>query len=57
MSPSDKSKDNDGKGVSRRDFLQTAGTTTLAVGSGALSLTSRTGQAQQSPSEKIVKHC
>jgi arylsulfatase len=52
MSQSDKSKDNSAKGLSRRDFLQTAGIATLALGSGAMSLTPETAQAQQSSSVK-----
>ena len=48
MSQSDKSKDNSSKGLSRRDFLQTAGMATLALGSGAMSLTPQTAQALQS---------
>jgi arylsulfatase len=52
MSKSDKSKDNSAKGLSRRDFLQTAGMATLAIGSGAMSLTPETAQAKQSSSLK-----
>ncbi|MCK5656430.1 MAG: sulfatase-like hydrolase/transferase [Deltaproteobacteria bacterium] len=47
MSQSDKSKDNSAKGLSRRDFLQTAGIATLAIGSGAMSMTPETAQAKQ----------
>ena len=52
MSQSDKKKDKGTKGLSRRDFLQTAGMATLALGSGAMSLTPETAQAQQSSSVK-----
>jgi arylsulfatase len=52
MSQSDKGKDNRPKGLSRRDFLQTAGMATLAIGSGAMSLTPETAQAKQSSSVK-----
>lgn len=52
MSQSDKSKDNTTKGITRRDFLQTAGMATLAMGSGALSLTPGTAQARQSSTDK-----
>jgi arylsulfatase len=47
MSKSDESKGNSTKGLSRRDFLQTAGLATLAIGSGALSISSGRAQAQQ----------
>jgi arylsulfatase len=47
MSKSDKSKDNSVEGLSRRDFLQAAGIATLAMGSGAMSLTPETAQAKQ----------
>ena len=47
MSPSDTSKANNAKGLSRRDFLQTAGMAALAMGSGAMSLTPEAAHAQQ----------
>lgn len=50
MARSGKSKDTSAPGLSRRDFIQTAGIATLAVGSGAVSLTPETAQAKQSPS-------
>lgn len=40
-----KSKDKTSKGITRRDFIQTAGMATLAMGSGVLSLTSGTALA------------
>ncbi|MGD8876429.1 MAG: twin-arginine translocation signal domain-containing protein, partial [Syntrophobacterales bacterium] len=52
MSQSDKRKDNSAKGLSRRDFLQTAGIATLAIGSGAMSLSPETAQAKQPPPKK-----
>ncbi len=52
MSQSDKRHDDGAKGLSRRDFLQAAGLATLAVGSGAMSLTAETSQARQSSSVK-----
>ena len=52
MSQSGSNKDDLSKGLSRRDFLQTAGLATLAMGSGALSLTPKTAQAGQSGSKR-----
>ncbi len=52
MGQSDKVNDGKGLGLSRRDFLQTAGMATLAVGSGIMSLTPETAPAKQSASEK-----
>ncbi len=58
MSHSDESKDNSAKGLSRRDFLQTAGMATLAIGSGAMSLPrrqrkrSRLSLKKQSPGDR-----
>mgnify|MGYP001822026497 FL=1 len=46
---SDKSRDMPPKGITRRDFLQTAGIATLAMGSGALSLAPGKVQASESP--------
>ena len=48
MSPSDESKGHRSKGLSRRDFLQTAGGATLALGSGVISMSQGKAQAQQS---------
>jgi arylsulfatase len=53
MCRSTKSKDSSAKKLSRRDFLQTAGVAALAIGSGAMSLTPQTAQAQQSSSAKF----
>jgi arylsulfatase len=55
MSQSNTGKDNCAMGFSRRDFLQTAGIATLAVGSGVMSLTPETVPAKQSAPEK-TKH-
>ena len=52
MSESSKSKGDSTLELSRRDFLQTAGIATLAMGSGAISLTPKTTQAKQSASKK-----
>ena len=52
MGQSDNLKENLSKGLSRRDFLQTAGIATLAVGSGVLSLTPEKVSAQQSTPHK-----
>jgi arylsulfatase A-like enzyme len=52
MSQPDTSKDNRSKGLSRRDFLQTAGVATLALGSGSISLTPEPAQAKQSAPNK-----
>jgi len=51
MDQTDKSKGEGKLEISRRDFLQTAGIATLAMGSGALSLASGTAQAEQSAAE------
>ncbi|MBW1866053.1 MAG: sulfatase-like hydrolase/transferase, partial [Deltaproteobacteria bacterium] len=53
MSDFEKTKDHIDKDISRRGFLQTAGIATLAIGSGAVSLTRDTVQAGQSSSEEI----
>jgi len=52
MSQSGSNKDDLSKGLSRRDFLQRAGLATLAMGSGAMSLTPKTAQAGQLGSKK-----
>ena len=52
MGQSKKNKNNSGLELSRRDFLQTAGMATLAMGSGVMSLTSENAQAKQSAPEK-----
>ena len=52
MSHYDTDKDSRSKGISRRDFLQTAGIATLAVGSGAMSLTPKTAQAKQAATKQ-----
>ena len=53
MSPSDTNKKHNMKGLSRRDFLQTAGIATLAVGSGSISLTPKPARSQESTTETI----
>ena len=52
MSQSDKRKDKSAKGLTRRDFLQTAGMATLAIGSGAMTLSPETAQAKQASPKK-----
>jgi arylsulfatase len=47
MSQSDKRKGKRANGLSRRDFLQTAGLATLALGSGAVSIAPETARAKQ----------
>ena len=51
MSHSDTKKDQDAKGLSRRDFLQSVGVATLAMGSGAMSLNPKKALSKPSSSE------
>ncbi|MDJ0874503.1 MAG: sulfatase-like hydrolase/transferase [Desulfobacterales bacterium] len=53
--PSDTEKKAGARGLSRRDFLQTAGMATLAMGSGAVSLPARKAQAAAASSAKPQK--
>jgi arylsulfatase len=52
MSPSDTNNNGGAKGISRRDFLQTAGMATLALGAGSISLPPETVAAGQSQPTK-----
>lgn len=54
MSSSDKNKKDGTRGISRRDFLQTAGMATLAMGAGAVSLSPDAAMAGQ-PQPKKTK--
>lgn len=53
MNSPDDSNGNETSRMNRREFLHTAGIATLALGSGALSLTTDTAQAAPSPADQL----